>query len=528
VTSDLITERTVKEMKVSLAQLLKGLEGEYPSIDGRINRMLTEINKSEATFVFSQAVSAFVKVRKSEALKETGRISDEFKKCLGKLKTINLDYIDPNSRDAIDQSIKLLSEQESDVTLILESMTKALNSLSRESESARQKSKQIIGDDHDHLKHNGGNIVAADVQSASLRLGRDLKSICNALINTYPTDKTVRNLHSRIQEVGGKANTFFTSLEIMGELSNYLKSIISRSGLHTQEMLASIQEQVLEMCSQSAALQELSIHSSNNTDTMQDDVTKKLETLRLRAKQCKSVEESHALLSESIDSVNELIEQYVNVQQKVNLSNRNKINSLNNELNTAVGKIKKLNTQISTASDELLIDELTKVGNRKGYTRRLESEIKRLKSNNINTLALVIFDIDNFKSVNDNFGHVIGDKVISRVADITVNMIPKSCYFARYGGEEFVLICPDITNKVAASLAHKIKNQIASREFKLKGRDEPIKITISAGVSQFSSNLDYPSKVFEDADRALYMAKNRGRDKVVVCLDQQFLTLKDN
>jgi len=145
-------------------------------------------------------------------------------------------------------------------------------------------------------------------------------------------------------------------------------------------------------------------------------------------------------------------------------------------------------------------DGLTGVGNRRYFYEKLSQEIKRSQSTHA-PVSLVFIDIDNFKTVNDTFGHVQGDKVLVQMAVIFKEHIRGSDSLARWGGEEFAIILPDTDSEVATIIAERLRGVIASFDFGCK-------VTISAGITGETGIIDI-DKFVSMADGALYRAKVR-------------------
>lgn len=162
-----------------------------------------------------------------------------------------------------------------------------------------------------------------------------------------------------------------------------------------------------------------------------------------------------------------------------------------------------------------LRDSLTGLFNSRYLWARMDEQWatgKREKS--ISSLAL--FDLDFFKRVNDKHGHPVGDDVLKRVGQILLHAARKGDTVARIGGEEFVFFLPNTSATDAAAIAERIRNTISLTTM-TTDRQQPIKITISAGVA---STGDYtattPQALYSQADKALYLAKEQGRNKVVI------------
>ncbi|ACT46933.1 GGDEF domain-containing protein [Methylotenera mobilis] len=157
-------------------------------------------------------------------------------------------------------------------------------------------------------------------------------------------------------------------------------------------------------------------------------------------------------------------------------------------------------------------DALTGAMNR----RRIEEEAVRLRARCIRTgepLAIMMIDIDFFKSINDRYGHPAGDKVLRAIADIAQKSIRAEDYFARYGGEEFCMLLTSTTESEALDLAERLR--LAFAEFTLTLGKEQLNITVSIGVADSSMvGLEFADMVTA-ADKALYCAKENGRNRVI-------------
>ncbi|WP_369433795.1 GGDEF domain-containing protein [Psychromonas sp. MME1] len=142
---------------------------------------------------------------------------------------------------------------------------------------------------------------------------------------------------------------------------------------------------------------------------------------------------------------------------------------------------------------------------------RLSIEYNRYTRYN-NDLSIAIIDVDKFKKINDTFGHVAGDKVISVVALMLQKSLRNTDFIARYGGDEFVLLLPETNQQQAQNLLDKLCEKIRSIPFKFK--KENISITISIGCTSFTKR-DSIETAFERADKALFHAKDNGRDRYI-------------
>jgi len=157
-------------------------------------------------------------------------------------------------------------------------------------------------------------------------------------------------------------------------------------------------------------------------------------------------------------------------------------------------------------------DELTGLKNRRHIMEQMNKEYQRAVRTG-GTLSLILLDIDNFKQVNDNYGHVFGDRVLRAVAQEMVGGLRSYDLLGRIGGEEFLIASPGSTLDDAAGLAERIRQKIKDR--KISDKIQELSVTVSAGVTSLSEHDATADAILQRADDALYLAKQQGRDRVV-------------
>lgn len=167
-------------------------------------------------------------------------------------------------------------------------------------------------------------------------------------------------------------------------------------------------------------------------------------------------------------------------------------------------------------------DELTGIANRRALMQEFEKRISEAMRYNTN-FSILLFDLDNFKTINDEYGHLTGDGILVKVTRVCARWLRTTDIMGRYGGEEFVVLCPNTLLEGAKALAERIRQAVEESDFTVYGKN--IKMTISIGVTELSNHTDGPSSklngielaydMFDAADSAMYHAKRNGRNRVV-------------
>ncbi|MFO7703785.1 MAG: GGDEF domain-containing protein [Halopseudomonas sp.] len=189
------------------------------------------------------------------------------------------------------------------------------------------------------------------------------------------------------------------------------------------------------------------------------------------------------------------------------------------QLQTMAQRIQVMEVEAQTVSNHLeeqrqraLIDSLTGMANRAGLQKRMDEEFERWQRYG-GELLMAVLDVDHFKLVNDRFGHLAGDKVLRLIAQQLSRRLRKCDFIGRFGGEEFVLLLPGTTQEQAFTVLESLRQGIEQSPFHFK--TERVTISVSVGYTAFRS-ADTLDEVFGRADRAMYQAKERGRNQIVL------------
>ncbi len=175
-------------------------------------------------------------------------------------------------------------------------------------------------------------------------------------------------------------------------------------------------------------------------------------------------------------------------------------------------EISKLKEKIENLKREVNIDFLTSLSNRKRFIRALEDSIKGIKTHNY-PFSLIILDIDNFKNINDYYGHIVGDYALKTVASLLKQNLRVNSVIGRLGGEEFGIILPGTNIENALKIAERLRKCIETNPIPILEQHKEVYISASFGVTEAKTD-DTITSILNRADLAMYQAKRNGKNQI--------------
>lgn len=191
-----------------------------------------------------------------------------------------------------------------------------------------------------------------------------------------------------------------------------------------------------------------------------------------------------------------------------------RVRTLQGTLEERNSALRRMVRRYQEASRQSLTDELTGLGNYRQFRKRLDEEIERAARYN-HSLSIIIFDVDNFKLINDRFGHPRADAILAEIgARTTAHTRGRVDLLARHGGEEFAAILPETPKEAAGHVAERIRACVADTPFHTEFEDQPLEVTVSVGVASYPEDGVTADALFRSADWAMFQAKKGGRNTV--------------
>jgi len=214
-------------------------------------------------------------------------------------------------------------------------------------------------------------------------------------------------------------------------------------------------------------------------------------------------------VSERLSLIKQNIDAYIQEEMDWHRQAESSEKELQDRLQTLEKESSELRSRMVEARYLALLDSVTGLPNRLAYEERMHQEFARWKRFG-SPLTLMVWDVDDFKSINDRFGHQAGDRALRVIAQSLKSRLRETDFIARFGGEEFVALLCGTQGKEAVKVAEQMRQSVAENGFHSHGK--PVAVTISCGISSFHA-IDTFDSVFSRADKALYEAKRAGKNR---------------
>lgn len=295
----------------------------------------------------------------------------------------------------------------------------------------------------------------------------------------------------------------------LNEAADLVIAAVSRGQKAFETFLQRLDERLALLrghCSeQAAALEGRQSASASLEASLQDELTDLGSTLAAGD----NLVSLRASVSGHIDSIAGKIRQFREQETERESALAGQVAAMTEKLVVMETHCEQVREELQQERARTLTDVLTGLPNREAWDERLGFEHDRWQRYR-QPVSVCVLDIDLFKRVNDTYGHRAGDRVLQMVARTLQEQMRTTDFIARYGGEEFVMLLPETPAQTAAAVVDKLRAHVAELPFHFQG--QPVAITFSAGIAGFAGEVD-ADVVFDRADRALYAAKNAGRNQ---------------
>ncbi|WP_404367644.1 diguanylate cyclase [Marinobacter sp.] len=304
--------------------------------------------------------------------------------------------------------------------------------------------------------------------------------------------------------------------EALNETSELVLAAVSRGQQEFESFLKRLDDRLLALQTHFVEQSEASESRQSASEALESNLNRDLRALQENFAHTDDVTELKQSVSRHVESIIQSVKGYREQESEREALAAEQMAAMQEKLAAMEIQSEQTREQLRLERSRALTDVLTQLPNREAWQERLIFERDRWQRYG-HPVTLGILDIDHFKRVNDSYGHKAGDRVIQLLAKALQERLRTTDFIARYGGEEFVLLLPETDLVTARKVIDSLRQHVSGLPFHFQGR--PVTITFSAGLAPFQAGIDLES-VFDQADRALYRAKDAGRNQIVLAADQ--------
>ncbi|MBB6520114.1 GGDEF domain-containing protein [Pseudoteredinibacter isoporae] len=347
-------------------------------------------------------------------------------------------------------------------------------------------------------------------EPAFSRISNHITRVLNELLEGLQPEACVAAQALRAQNRIARGLNWYELVPTLEDIRDLIMQAFLAAELNFQNYLQQLNSELALVGESLGVALEVQEQQSDAEVVLQKTLNAEIDVLEQTVQTADNVDELKTMLSGNIATLRSAVAQHGESSQSGGLLEEMK--NLLTRVQDMEEEAKQQEQALQEERERAQSDSLTGLPNREAYLLRAEQEIERCRRYG-HGLVLAVCDIDHFKSFNDNYGHQVGDRVLKLVARAISQRLRQVDFMARYGGEEFVVLLPETDEDGALKLLDEVRGMIA--EAPLRFRDEPVRLTVSFGLSAFREDDDL-SAVFSRADKALYQAKNDGRNKCCV------------
>lgn len=291
-------------------------------------------------------------------------------------------------------------------------------------------------------------------------------------------------------------------------LSGIVLAALNRDQREFEGFLKALDQRLQEVQGFLSTAQDVQRDALTESRKLDEEVRHQVSSLNHDVEEADNLETLKSSVRGNLESIVASLDLFRDAQQSQEFSVTDQLSALIDRVASMEKESEQARTSLEEQRQRMMLDNLTQLPNREAYQQRLDQEYARWKRYQ-RPLTLVIGDVDLFKSVNDNYGHLSGDKVLKVIAKTLATRLRSTDFVARFGGEEFVILMPETTTEQALVTIEALREAISQCPFHF--HDKPVSLTMSFGLSEYNGE-DSSEQVFERADKALYQAKDAGRN----------------
>jgi diguanylate cyclase len=353
---------------------------------------------------------------------------------------------------------------------------------------------------------------AVGEEPAFSRLNQAVCEVLQALLDQIEPPPMAKENYQTAKKQIEKGLNWYELVPTLEDISWVVVSAFDRNQQEFETFLTQLNERLLQAYQLTSESKQASDVSREAGLRLSDSMREQVSAMQQSVEEATELDQLKSQVTNRLDAIVSAMDHYQNGEQQREAT-------LSEQLDALVVQVKQMEAASGEAEQRIeeqrqkaLRDVLTQLPNREAYNGRLEQEAERWQRYG-RPLSMVVCDVDHFKHINDNYGHLAGDKVLRIIAKTLQKRLRKTDFIARIGGEEFVVLMPETEQDAAFKVVEGVREAIANCPFHFK--EQPVTLTMSFGVSTFIEG-DNGEQVFSRCDKALYQAKDQGRNQSIL------------
>jgi diguanylate cyclase len=334
--------------------------------------------------------------------------------------------------------------------------------------------------------------------------------IIDRLAFREPDDADVRAMRAELAQAGSDAQ-LAKVLVRAADLIRKHREMIADQRSQATAVLAEVSRRLDELAEYFVQSARADRSGYDDAESLNRHVTSQVRELTEEARAATDLRVLQSLVSAGMESVSHGVREFRGRAEERLLEQTTRTDTMRVRVAVLERETHALHEQLDDERSRARIDPVTEVANRKAFDERIAQEITR-KADTESAVTLLLWDIDDFKSINDSYGHRAGDRVLRSVARCLAGGLRPTDFVARIGGEEFAVILNDLPIEAAMAVADELRSSVAGLRFHFRGA--PVHVTACCGAAALG-DLDTAESAFDRADAALYRAKSAGKNRCV-------------
>src|SRR6056297_998847 len=413
-------------------------------------------------------------------------------------------------QDQIDRQVALLDERQS----AADKKPSFFSRKSREPEPQQQQQthSEPLPESTEPPESAPGNEQDIEDNAQRLRIARRVGQLLGQMLSQVSLEPSAEARARSLQQSLLASNDWEELREGLNHVAELVIAAVTRSKREFEDFLKRLDERLellREHFSAQSSAQSGRLHASEDLDR---EIREEIERVGQRLQESDNLQDLKQSVSRHLASIGQAVGRFRTQETERERVLSGQLEAMQEKVAAMEAHSEQMQEQVRKERLRAMTDLLTELPNREAWQERLSFEYNRWQRYS-HPLTVGVLDIDLFKRINDSYGHKAGDRVLQLVAKEFRERLRTTDFVARFGGEEFVVLFPETEPADARSVVDKLREHVGKLPFHFRG--EPVTVTFSAGLAGFVAG-DTEESVFDRADRALYQAKDAGRDRVII------------